>query len=132
MGLTCSLGPTFLLGFLKLYFFKVSLQSFFFPNFFKSFFKLGNWKRFLTKKRRINQRRKWQTSLWRLRLQRQNICKSLHLSLSFNFWTFSLECFCNFSAKLSFAQLLVKNENKKVFYIIISFYKVTFHFSLQG
>ncbi len=123
------------IGFLK----TISLQSFptnflvfFFK--FKSFFKLGNQRRYLRGRRRINQRRKCWTSFQTPRLQRQNICKSLLLFLFFcsslNFCTSSLNYFCNFSKKNYFALILetknnndlfVENENEETLYYLPTF-----------
>ncbi len=74
-------------------------------NYFKSSLKLRQWKRSLRRKRRGSRRWRWLTSLWRPRLQRQNVdffCCSLCLSCiySLNFCSFSLDYLCNFSKKL--------------------------------
>ncbi len=68
------------------------------------------------------------------------------ISFSFNFYTFSLDCICNFSTKLSSTLILqmendnnlfVEDKNEEAFCsvtfwnVIISFHKVTLHFSLR-
>ncbi len=115
---TCSLGPTFCMGFLKLYLFKVSSISLIFSNYFKNFLKLRYWKRSSKGRRKINRKKGGPLSgdLDCKGKMFVNFCCSLCLScLSFNLCNFFLNSLCNFSTKIPFALILETNPNKNLF-----------------
>lgn len=102
----------FICAYLFYHFFQIILfQNFFvisvvLSNCFKSIFKPIKWKRFMRRRIIINMRWKWWTSLWRPKLQKQNVEFFWLFSLcllfsSLNFLNFCLDCLCNFSTKIS-------------------------------
>jgi hypothetical protein len=117
-----------------IYFQSFLVISFVFSNILKKKFKLKYRKRSLRRRRIINWRRKWQTSFWKPRLQRQNICKSLLFSLSILFFSqvlsffsrlslqfFHKTFFCTHFENKKNSNLLIEDKNEKAFYFLLPF-----------